>query len=205
MSRVRANRTHGSTWQGLETDDATDGELGTTRKPAWNRSAPNLRHAPRQPLTLPPARHPISAWHAQTNQPGHGLPPEIAMPQGRTVLPGWWSGPSLPEPLGDRYDPITDAGSPAPPAQIQTCALTHPAPALSTDGKSLRRPRVEDGDGGPVIPAQRIEPFPAEAVPLRPPTEDTHPEPPQEPHELHQRPGEVRSCGRPQGNPRISE
>ena len=52
------------------------------------------------------ARHPISAWHAQTNQPGHGLSPEIAMPQGLAVLPGWWSGPSLPEPLGDRYDPM---------------------------------------------------------------------------------------------------
>ena len=59
-----------------------------------------------------PARHPISAWHAQTNQPGHGLPPEIAMPQGRTVLPGWWSGPSLPEPLGDRYDPIRAVARP---------------------------------------------------------------------------------------------
>ena len=25
------------------------------------------------------ARHPISAWHAQTNQPGHGLAVEIAV------------------------------------------------------------------------------------------------------------------------------
>ncbi len=43
---------HGSRWQGLETDVATDGELCTTGKPAWNRRAPALRHAPRQPLTL---------------------------------------------------------------------------------------------------------------------------------------------------------
>ena len=48
----RKNRMHGSRWQGLETDVATDGELCTTGKPAWNRRAPVLRHAPRQPLTL---------------------------------------------------------------------------------------------------------------------------------------------------------
>ena len=48
----RKNRMHGSRWQGLETNVATDGELCTTGKPAWNRRAPALRHAPRQPLTL---------------------------------------------------------------------------------------------------------------------------------------------------------
>ena len=51
---------HGSRWQGLETDVAMDGELCTTGKPAWNRRAPALRHAPRQPLTLLMANRPTS-------------------------------------------------------------------------------------------------------------------------------------------------
>ena len=79
------------------------------------------------------------------------------------------------------------AGCPAPPAQIRTCALTHPAPALSVDGKSLRRPRVEDGHGGPVLPAQGVQTFPWVACPLRPSADSPHPEPPQRPHELRQR------------------
>ena len=79
------------------------------------------------------------------------------------------------------------AGCPAPPAQIRTCALTHPAPALSVDGKSLRRPRVEDGHGGPVLPAQGVQTFPWVACPLRPSADSPHPEPPQGPHELRQR------------------
>ena len=49
---MRENRTHGSTWQGLETDEATVVDLGAIGKPAWNRSATHLRLAPRQPLTL---------------------------------------------------------------------------------------------------------------------------------------------------------
>ena len=49
---MRENRTHGSKWQGLETDEATVVDLGAIGKPAWNRSATHLRLAPRQPLTL---------------------------------------------------------------------------------------------------------------------------------------------------------
>ena len=55
---------HGSRWQGLETDVATDGELCTTGKPAWNRRAPALRHAPRQPLTLLEACRDRLSWSA---------------------------------------------------------------------------------------------------------------------------------------------
>ena len=57
------------------------------------------------------ARHRISAWHAQTNQPGHGLPPEIAMPQVAQCFPA--GGPdrvSQNGALGDRYDPMRNAG-----------------------------------------------------------------------------------------------
>ena len=94
--------------------------------------------------------------------------------------------------LGRPLDALTQirgrsAGCPAPPAQIRTCALTHPAPALSVDGKSLRRPRVEDGHGGPVLPAQGVQTFPWVACPLRPSADSPHPEPPQGPHELRQR------------------
>ena len=59
-----------------------------------------------------------------------------------------------------------DAGCPAPPARIRTCALTHPAPALSPDGKSLRRPRVQDGDAGPELPTEGVETLPWEVAPL---------------------------------------
>ena len=44
-----------------------------------------------------------------------------------TVVPGWRSGPRLPEPLGDRYDPTRSYGCAAPPARIRTNALTHTA------------------------------------------------------------------------------
>ena len=48
-----------------------------------------------------------------------------------------------------------DAGCPAPPAQIRTGPLGHPAPPLgrahaSADGESLIRPRVSDFQLGPV-------------------------------------------------------
>ena len=44
-----------------------------------------------------------------------------------------------------------DAGCPAPPAQIRTCPLRHPAPPLGrTDGESWVRPRVSDFQPGPV-------------------------------------------------------
>ena len=92
------------------------------------------------------------------------------------------------------------AGCPAPPAQIRTCALTHPAPALSVDGKSLRRPRVEDGHGGPVLPAQGVQTFPWVACPLRPSADSPHPEPPQGPHELRQRRA---ACGPPRNSQAI--
>ncbi len=47
------------------------------------------------------------------------------------------------------YDRGRDAGCPAPPAQIRTCPLRHPAPPLGcamagADGKSLIRPRVSN-------------------------------------------------------------
>ena len=79
------------------------------------------------------------------------------------------------------------AGCPAPPARIRTSALTHTAPALSPDGKSLRRPRMEDSDAGPEFPAQCVQALPGEVVPLGPPPEDAQPQPPQEPHEPRQR------------------
>ncbi len=47
-----------------------------------------------------------------------------------------------------------DAGCPAPPAQIRTCPLGHPAPPLgsacgSADGKASFRPRVPEFQSGP--------------------------------------------------------
>ena len=47
------------------------------------------------------------------------------------------------------YDRGRDAGCPAPPAQIRTCPLRHPAPPLGcamagADGKALIRPRVSN-------------------------------------------------------------
>ena len=53
------------------------------------------------------------------------------------------------------YDRGRDAGCPAPPAQIRTCPLRHPAPPLGcamagADGKSLIRPRVSNFQFGPV-------------------------------------------------------
>ena len=61
---MRENRTHGSKWQGLETDEATVVDLGAIGKPAWNRSATHLRLAPRQPLTLHGFRPGRSAHNA---------------------------------------------------------------------------------------------------------------------------------------------
>ena len=79
-----------------------------------------------------------------------------------------------------------DAGCPAPPAQIRTRPLRHPAPPLGNgryfaDGKALVGPRVTDFQLGPVglgkahnivpsgavflgTPAQRVQPHPLEAV-----------------------------------------
>ena len=53
------------------------------------------------------------------------------------------------------YDRGRDAGCPAPPAQIRTCPLRHPAPPsgcamAGADGKSLIRPRVSNFQFGPV-------------------------------------------------------
>ena len=54
------------------------------------------------------------------------------------------------------YDRGRDAGCPAPPAQIRTCPLRHPAPPsgcamAGADGKSLIRPRVSNFQLGPVL------------------------------------------------------
>ena len=66
-----------------------------------------------------------------------------------------------------------DAGCPAPPAQIRTCPLGHPAPPLgsaphSADGKSLVRPRVSDFQPGPIGLGQCRDIGPCRAVLLRP-------------------------------------
>ena len=71
------------------------------------------------------------------------------------------------------YDRGRDAGCPAPPAQIRTCPLRHPAPPLGcamagADGKSLIRPRVSNFQFGPVRLCYRCDPAQAEAVLLRP-------------------------------------
>ena len=62
-----------------------------------------------------------------------------------------------------------DAGCPAPPAQIRTCPLRHPAPPLGcTDGESVVRPRVSDFQPGPVGRGQSRDISPCGAVLLRP-------------------------------------
>ena len=66
-----------------------------------------------------------------------------------------------------------DAGCPAPPAQIRTGPLGHPAPPLgsaphSADGKSLVRPRVSDFQPGPMGLSQCRNIGPCRAVLLRP-------------------------------------
>ena len=66
-----------------------------------------------------------------------------------------------------------DAGCPAPPAQIRTGPLGHPAPPLgsaphSADGKSLVRPRVSDFQLGPMGLGQCRNIGPCRAVLLRP-------------------------------------
>ena len=66
-----------------------------------------------------------------------------------------------------------DAGCPAPPAQIRTGPLGHPAPPLgsaphSADGKSLVWPRVSDFQPGPMGLSQCRNIGPCRAVLLRP-------------------------------------
>ena len=66
-----------------------------------------------------------------------------------------------------------DAGCPAPPAQIRTGPLGHPAPPLgsaphSADGKSVVRPRVSDYQPGPMGLGQCRNIGPCRAVLLRP-------------------------------------
>ena len=73
---MRENRTHGSKWQGLETDEATVVDLGAIGKPAWNRSATHLRLAPRQPLTL----------HDEAEFSAYGYAEQYASPDGQPAL-----------------------------------------------------------------------------------------------------------------------
>ena len=92
-----------------------------------------------------------------------------------TSSPG---APNLPDPLrnpgklpmaalGDYRG--RDAGYPAPPAQIRTCPLRHPAPPLGwTDGESAVRPRVSDFQPGPMGSGQSRDVSPCGAVLLRP-------------------------------------
>ena len=62
-----------------------------------------------------------------------------------------------------------DAGYPAPPAQIRTCPLRHPAPPLGCiDGESSIRPRVSDFQPGPMGSGQSRDVIPSGAVLLRP-------------------------------------
>ena len=65
-----------------------------------------------------------------------------------------------------------DAGCPAPPAQIRTCPLRHPAPPLGgtrrcANGKTLLWPRVSDFHFRPVLLGEPINAGPLEAVLLR--------------------------------------
>ena len=55
---------------------------------------------------------------------------------------GTHSAPSLPEPLGDRYDPMRDGRCRPPPGQIRTCALTHTAPPSGQTAPTRCRSRV---------------------------------------------------------------
>ena len=76
----------------------------------------------------------------------------------------------LPRPRGD--DCGREAGCPAPPAQIRTCPLRHPAPPLgrasgSADGEASIRPRVSDFQPGPVSRGQAVDTGPSCAVLLR--------------------------------------
>ena len=71
--------------------------------------------------------------------------------------------------LGKRLYRGRDAGYPAPPAQIRTCPLRHPAPPLGwTDGESAVRPRVSDFQPGPMGSGQSRDVSPCGAVLLRP-------------------------------------
>ncbi len=67
----------------------------------------------------------------------------------------WLSDRMCPD-LADVSDRCRKSGCPGPP-QIQTCALTHPAPALGVDGKALGRPRVTDGGFWPVEADEAIQ------------------------------------------------
>ncbi len=85
-------------------------------------------------------------------------PPEVLRPWRPAIADiDDWREPPKPAPAG--ADALVncgrDAGCPAPPAQIRTCPLRHPAPPLgcaptSADGKSLVGPRVSDSQLGPV-------------------------------------------------------
>ena len=85
-------------------------------------------------------------------------PPEVLRPWRPAIADiDDWREPPKPAPAGP--DALVncgrDAGCPAPPAQIRTCPLRHPAPPLgcaptSADGKSLVGPRVSDSQLGPV-------------------------------------------------------
>ena len=74
--------------------------------------------------------------------------------------------------LGLATDRGREAGCPAPPAQIRTCPLGHPAPPSGSamadaDGKSLIRPRVSNERPGPVFLCNDFDLVQAEAVLLR--------------------------------------
>ena len=64
-----------------------------------------------------------------------------------------------------------EPGYPGPPAQIRTCALTHPAPALGVDGEALVWPRVTDGGLWPKEAGQAVQRWPFVAVLLRAPAQ----------------------------------
>ena len=82
-------------------------------------------------------------------------------------LPGYLNALEEREKAG--YNRGRDAGYPAPPAQIRTCPLRHPAPPLGwTDGESAVRPRVSDFQPGPMGSGQSRDVSPCGAVLLRP-------------------------------------
>ena len=86
-----------------------------------------------------------------------------------------------------------EAGFPAPPAQIRTCPLRHPAPPSGRiDGKALARPWVSDFQFGPVLLSQLCEVVPLVAVLLRPAAQCAKPQTFQAAAE----PGQVSKAGR---------
>ena len=85
----------------------------------------------------------------------------------------WSSDVSLPQGNLKNYRG-RELGCPSPPAQIWTCALTHPAPTSGVDDKPLARPQVTDGGFRPMEAYKAVQCWPTVAIFLRASAQSAH-------------------------------